>query len=142
MNKTLTPEQVAALAPYEDKMATAIRAGYATYPGVQALDLMRQIWAAHTGNTYPYSPSCSTCIMNLLRDIGTLYFEATGKDPRELVPSKTVKVAVAPSPRPAKASDEAPGESAEASAAPKPVKTPAKPKKASNTKKTASKAKK
>lgn len=131
MNKTLTPEQVAALAPYEEKMATAIRAGYATYPGVQALDLMRQIWAAHTGNTYPYSPSCSTCIMNLLRDIGALYFEATGKDPRELVPSKTVKVAAAPSPRPA-----------ETSAAPKPSKTPAKPKKAPNTKKTASKAKK
>lgn len=131
MNKTLTPEQVAALAPYEEKMATAIRAGYATYPGVQALDLMRQIWAAHTGNTYPYSPSCSTCIMNLLRDIGALYFEATGKDPRELAPSKTVKVAAAPSPRPA-----------EASAAPKPSKTPAKPKKASNAKKVASKAKK
>lgn len=131
MNKTLTPEQVAALAPYEEKMATAIRAGYATYPGVQALDLMRQIWAAHTGNTYPYSPSCSTCIMNLLRDIGALYFEATGKDPRELVPSKTVKVSAAPSPRPA-----------ETSAAPKPSKTPAKPKKAPNTKKTASKAKK
>ena len=131
MNKTLTPEQIAALAPYEEKMATAIRAGYATYPGVQALDLMRQIWAAHTGNTYPYSPSCSTCIMNLLRDIGALYFEATGKDPCELVPSKTVKVAAVPSPR-----------SAETSAAPKPVKTPAKPKKASNAKKTASKAKK
>lgn len=131
MNKTLTPEQVAALAPYEEKMATAIRAGYATYPGVQALDLMRQIWAAHTGNTYPYSPSCSTCIMNLLRDIGALYFEATGKDPRELVPSKTVKI-----------SAEAPSRPAETSAAPKPSKTPAKPKKASNTKKTASKAKK
>lgn len=131
MNKTLTPEQVAALAPYEDKMATAIRAGYATYPGVQALELMRQIWAAHTGNTYPYSPSCSTCIMNLLRDMGALYFEATGKDPRELVPSKTVKIAAAPSPRPA-----------ETSAAPKSSKTPAKPKKAPSTKKTASKAKK
>jgi hypothetical protein len=131
MNKTLTPDQVAALAPYEEKMATAIRAGYATYPGVQALDLMRQIWAAHTGNTYPYSPSCSTCIMNLLRDIGTLYFEATGKDPRELAPSKTVKISAAPSPRPA-----------EASAAPKPSKTPAKSKKAANAKKVASKAKK
>ena len=131
MNKTLTPEQIAALAPYEEKMATAIRAGYATYPGVQALDLMRQIWAAHTGNTYPYSPSCSTCIMNLLRDIGALYFEATGKDPRELVPSKTVKI-----------SAEAPSRPAEASAAPKPSKTPAKPKKASNAKKVASKAKK
>ena len=131
MNKTLTPEQVAALAPYEEKMATAIRAGYATYPGVQALDLMRQIWAAHTGNTYPYSPSCSTCIMNLLRDIGALYFEATGKDPSELAPSKTVKIAAVPSPRPA-----------ETSAAPKPSKTPAKPKKASNAKKTASKGKK
>lgn len=131
MNKTLTPEQVAALAPYEDKMATAIRAGYATYPGVQALELMRNIWAAHTGNTYPYSPSCSTCIMNLLRDIGTLYFEATGKDPRELVPSKTVKISAEASSKPA-----------ETSAAPKPVKTPAKPKKAPNAKKTASKAKK
>ena len=131
MNKTLTPDQVASLAPYEEKMATAIRAGYATYPGVQALDLMRNIWAAHTGNTYPYSPSCSTCIMNLLRDIGALYFEATGKDPRELVPSKTVKI-----------SAEAPSKPAETSAAPKPSKTPAKPKKASNTKKTASKAKK
>lgn len=124
MNKTLTPDQVAALAPYEEKMATAIRAGYATYPGVQALDLMRQIWAAHTGNTYPYSPSCSTCIMNLLRDIGALYFEATGKDPRELVPSKTVKI------------------SANVDSKPANVVSKPKPKKAANAKKTASKAKK
>ena len=131
MNKTLTSEQVAALAPYEEKMATAIRAGYSTYPGVQALDLMRNIWAAHTGNTYPYSPSCSTCIMNLLRDIGALYFEATGKDPRELAPSKTVKI-----------SAEAPSKPAEEHEAPKPSKTPAKPKKAPNTKKKASNAKK
>lgn len=131
MNKTLTPEQVAALAPYEERMATAIRAGYATYPGVQALDLMRNIWAAHTGNTYPYSPSCSTCIMNLLRDIGALYFEATGKDPRELVPSKTVKVAANVVSKPANVDSK-----------PANVVSRPKPKKAPNTKKTASKAKK
>lgn len=131
MNKTLTPDQVAALAPYEEKMATAIRAGYATYPGVQALDLMRQIWAAHTGNTYPYSPSCSTCIMNLLRDIGALYFEATGKDPRELVPSKTVKISANVDSKPANVVSK-----------PANVVSKPKPKKAANAKKTASKAKK
>jgi len=131
MNKTLTPEQVTALAPYEEKMATAMRAGYATYPGVQALDKMREIWAAHTGNTYPYSPSCSTCIMNLLRDMGALYFEATGKNPADLAPSKTVKI-----------SAEAPSKPVEEHEAPKPSKTPAKPKKAANAKKKASNAKK
>ena len=128
MRNTLTPEEVKRLQPYEEYFGTAIRVGYARNPGRQAIGLMLNIWEALTGNTYPFSPSCGTCIMNLLRDIGTLYFAASGRTPEDAAPSKVVTL---------NAKVESSAE--KTPAAPKPSNTT---QKASNAKKTAKNAKK
>lgn len=126
MNKQLNEDQIKALAPYESHFATAIRAGFASYPGEQAISKMRDIWTELTGSVYPMNASCSWCLMNLMRDLGQLYFAAVGKDPDNLVKKRTVVIN-----RPAPAIS-AP---AEATETPKPTKAPAAKKKASNAKK-------
>ena len=88
MNKQLTLEQIEALRPYEKYFGSVIRAGYSSYPGEPALDKMRNIWADLTGSPYPFCSGCPDSIMNLLRDVGTLYFSATGIDPWNLVEKK------------------------------------------------------
>lgn len=88
MKKQLTTEQIEELRPYEKYFGSAIRAGYSSYPGEAALDKMRNVWSALTGSIYPFRAGCSDCIMNLLRDVGTLYFSATGIDPWSLVEKK------------------------------------------------------
>ena len=88
MNKQLTLEQIEALRPYEKYFGSVIRAGYSSYPGEPALDKMRNIWADLTGSPYPFCSGCPDSIMNLLRDVGTLYFSATGIDPWSLVEKK------------------------------------------------------
>lgn len=135
MRQTLNADEVKALAPYEQHFGTAIRVGYALNPGRQALDLMLSIWRNITGNNYPFSPSCGSCIMNLLRDVGTLYFAATGKTAEDCAPSKVVTLHAKVESKPAKVESSA----EKKPAAPKPSNAT---KKASNAKKTAKNAKK
>lgn len=77
----LNDAQLEALAPYEKYFGTAIRSGYAQHPGTAAIDTMRTVWAELTGQKYPMNLGCTRCLMNLLKDIGTLYFAARGIDP-------------------------------------------------------------
>lgn len=91
MNKaqpTLTPEQIAALKPYEGPMGQVIRANYCSYLHASALDLMLNIWNAATNTRRPYRVGCMDCAMSLIRDVGTLYFSQTGIDPWNLVEKK------------------------------------------------------
>ncbi len=73
MTKELNLAQLNRLRPYVSYFRIAIRSGYCSYPGPKAVDTMREIWLELTGNNYPMNPSCSTCIFNLIRDMGTLY---------------------------------------------------------------------
>lgn len=77
----LNDAQLEALAPYEKYFGTAIRSGYAQHPGTAAIETMRTVWAELTGQRYPMNLGCTRCLMNLLKDIGTLYFAAKGIDP-------------------------------------------------------------
>ena len=65
-----------ALAQYEPIFGHAVRAAWCEYPGLEGLERMRSAWKELTGKDYPYRPGCSTCMMNLVRDCGTLYFAA------------------------------------------------------------------
>lgn len=65
--------QLRKLEAYERFFDTAIRAGYSSYPGQEALDKMLAVWKELTGKDYAFRPGCSTCIFNLVRDMGTLY---------------------------------------------------------------------
>lgn len=87
MKDKLTQEHIAALSEYERFFKTALEARWCSYPGQAALDKMRNIWAEVTGVTYPFRSGCSACILNLVRDIGRLYFAQ--KDSIAVAPPKT-----------------------------------------------------
>lgn len=77
----LTPDQVAALAPYERFFGPAIRSSWCSYPGQAGIDLMLDTWKAVTGSPRNYRQGCGNCILSLVKDVGTLYFAAAGIDP-------------------------------------------------------------
>ena len=88
----LTSEQAQILAPYEKYFGMVHRASYCIYPGEQALQTMRDVWEQATGQKRQWHGGCPECIMNLVRDLGTLYYAATGRKPEDSIPSKVVKV--------------------------------------------------
>ena len=82
----LTAEQVLELQPYERHFTQATRAAWCSYPGQAGIAKMLDIWESLSGSKYPYQPGCSNCLLNLVRDLGTIYFaqkdsvlEAAGK---------------------------------------------------------------
>jgi len=68
--------QFAALTPYRHYFELAVRERWTRNPGRTALTQMADIWrdvARLPGFRMDYN--CSTCIVNLLTDLGTLYFQ-------------------------------------------------------------------
>lgn len=88
MSKQLTPAQLEKLAPIAANMAQAIVVGSLRYPGQSAVETLRKTWAELTGNNYPWREGCADCIIGLLRDLGGVYFQQTGIDPRSLCQKK------------------------------------------------------
>lgn len=78
----LTKEHMKALEPYEKYMRTAVRASWASNPGMQGIDTLRRVWEDVTGTRRNMSVSCGVCILNLLRDVGRLYFDSLPKKRR------------------------------------------------------------
>lgn len=76
MKSNLTNEQIEALAPYEVMFRTAVNASWCSYPGQAGIDKMLSIWNSITGSPYPYQRGCGNCLLNLVRDMGNLYFAA------------------------------------------------------------------
>lgn len=70
----LTQEQFDAIAPYEKHFETTIRSKWARHPGDSALDLMNTIYVQVTGVKQKLNKGCSHCIMQLLEDLGRIYF--------------------------------------------------------------------
>lgn len=78
----LTDEQYRALEPYEQNMRTALHQGYARNPGSRAIDMMQAIYNTVAKVKIRPNKGCNTCILNLLKDCGRLYFadkDARGK---------------------------------------------------------------
>ena len=78
----LTKEHMKALEPYEKYMRTAVRASWASNPGMQGIDTLRRVWEDVTGTRRNMSVSCGVCILNLLKDVGRLYFDSLPKKRR------------------------------------------------------------
>lgn len=74
MKKKFTEKQMAFLATQERDMRTAVESNWSRYPGQANIEQMRKIWEELTGQTREIRLSCSTCILNLVRDMGILYF--------------------------------------------------------------------
>lgn len=74
MKKKFTEKQMAFLATQERDMRTAVESNWSRYPGQANIEQMRKIWEELTGQTREIRLSCSSCILNLVRDMGILYF--------------------------------------------------------------------
>ena len=71
---TMTDEQFAALAQYEDRFTTAINAKWCRYPGLAALQTMVSVYNSVTGKTLRLNSGCSRCVLHVVQDTGRLYF--------------------------------------------------------------------
>ena len=72
--KKLTAAQVHLLEPLERNFRQATEASWCSYPGQAAIANMLQVWTDLTGQAYAYKPGCPNCLVNLVRDLGTIYF--------------------------------------------------------------------
>ena len=88
----LSKEQLDALAPYESYMMTAVKSNWSRYPGRDALQEMHRILEEVTGRKRPLNVNCQSCVLNLLRDCGTIYFKAKESKPVELVDEEITPV--------------------------------------------------
>ena len=96
----MTDDQFAALTPYEHHFETALKANYSRYPGVPAIDTMFRIFRELTGSRIYLNRSCSACVLNLVKNVGKLYFAE--KERREQAAAEQAKQAE-PEPKPDKA---------------------------------------
>ena len=71
---TMTDEQFAALAQYEDRFTTAINAKWCRYPGLAALQTMVSVYNSVTGQTLRLNSGCSRCVLHVVQDAGRVYF--------------------------------------------------------------------
>ena len=74
MKKQLNAEQRAALAPYERQMRTATEARWVSHIPQSGIDIMLGVWKELTGTDRVFRQGCGTCILNLVADLGVLYF--------------------------------------------------------------------
>lgn len=72
----MTAEQVKALEPFENFFLTAMRSGYARYPGEVGIKTIHKVYCEVSKTNPRLNTGCSSCIFRLLVDCGKLYFEA------------------------------------------------------------------
>lgn len=70
-----TNEERAFLAKYEPQLKTAVEARWVSHIPEEAIEKMLKIWEDMAGSKRPFRRGCSTCILNLVRDLGIPYFE-------------------------------------------------------------------
>lgn len=102
-NPTLTKEQFDQLAPYEQHFLTAVNSRWSRNPGRHALEKMEEIWRNISYPGYRLDYNCSTCIVNILTDLGRIWLKmkaekAAEKPADEAEAPKTAE----PSPKPKK----------------------------------------
>ena len=71
---TMTDEQFAALAQYEDRFTTATKANWCRYPGLAALQTMVSVYNSVTGQGIRINSGCSRCVLHVVQDAGRVYF--------------------------------------------------------------------
>lgn len=84
----LTEEEFRALEPYEKHMETALRAGWSRNPGLSALDTMQRIYNRVSKSALKINKGCGVCILNLLKDVGRIYFADKKEKGQEQIPAE------------------------------------------------------
>lgn len=72
----MTQEDIKYLEAYEQHFKTAINSNYTRNVVSSALDRMLEIYQKETGTPYRLCKSCTSSILNFLKQIGKLYFKA------------------------------------------------------------------
>lgn len=92
---TLTPAQMEALAPQEDQLHRALYSGWAKPIYSPEMAVLQKVWRELTGNEYPMQKGCGRCQLNMLRDLGTLYFSTLDANKAQVVQPTTATEKVA-----------------------------------------------
>lgn len=79
----LTAAQMAALAPYEENMRTAVKSDYTRGLGANGARLMGRILSEVTGGPSYVNLSCPVCVLNTARRVGKLYFDTLDRNAAE-----------------------------------------------------------
>ena len=95
MRKELNAEERAQLAPYERQMRTATEARWVSHIPQSGIDAFLGVWKSLTGTDRVFRQGCGTCILNLVADLGTLYFKAQEKPAESTKPAKVSKATTA-----------------------------------------------
>lgn len=88
----LTQEQFDALAPYEKHFDTAVNHRWTRFPGGAALDLIHDTLKQVTGLNLPLNKCCSHCILELMTEMGRVYFADKEERNRRKVETKDVDI--------------------------------------------------
>lgn len=92
----LTKEQMDFLKPYEGRMETATKSNWASAVSQTELEGITQILNQVTGGNRRANANCASCILEILTDIGRIYFaqkEAESKPATQRVGKTTTKTA-------------------------------------------------
>lgn len=103
----MTDEQFNILAQYEPNYESALKANYTRYPGREAVDLMFRTYREITGSRININRACSVCLLNLVKNVGRLYFKEKERREEEARKAEELKkqaeVKTEPEPKPDKA---------------------------------------
>ena len=76
----LTPAQMAAAAPYEANMATAVKSDWTRGLGRNGAKTLAQISKEVAGGSDYIDITCPGCVLNLVRRVGRWYFDTKERD--------------------------------------------------------------
>ena len=70
----LTDNQYETLSAYETQLRTAVRSRWARFPGTSAMVKIHKIHNEVFKKKTVLNSSCSSCVLRLLTEVGTVYF--------------------------------------------------------------------
>lgn len=78
----MTKEDLKWLSQFETNFNTAIKSNYSRNVMESQLRKMVEIYEKVTGNKYPLCYHCSSSVLGFLQDMGKIYLDHKGKEPK------------------------------------------------------------
>lgn len=96
---TFTEEQMAALEPYEGRMQSALRSDWCPAISAREFNAVLAIYNNATKSIRSRHPDCAACVLELMQDVGRIYFATRDANARKVEQSlvraeKRAKIAV------------------------------------------------
>lgn len=87
---TFNKQQMEILSAWEDNFRTAVNSKWSRGIGTTGYVTIHKIYTEATGRKFPMHPSCGSCMLRLLQEVGGLYFA----DKQELIDAQNHSHAV------------------------------------------------